>query len=469
VLKQNAQILATGLLVSEFAVWSGALALTWLVRTHHPAFDGVPPPSELVMYGPVLGGALVTWTAWSLGQGLIGRSYRFATMGRELFLMLGGVSLAALVALSIAFVTAHGTSDRLVLLAWAGVAGGAIAALRASVRAGLHAARSRAWNTRNLIVVGGGPVAERIADVATSRREWGLVLLGFVTDRGSVPGTPVLGDVSELPRILETHVVDHALFAVEDGELARIEEPLAACREAGVAAHVVLDFFPIDAERLELDDIEGFPVIAVGATRDVGFAAALKRMSDVLLSALGIVLAAPLLAAIAIAVRAHDGGPAVLAQRRVGLRGREFTLYKFRTMVVGAEVRQHELAHQNEMNGPVFKMRDDPRVTPIGRWLRRTSLDELPQLWNVLRGEMSVVGPRPPLPSEVARYERWQRRRLSVKPGLTCIWQVSGRNDVDFDTWMKLDLSYIDNWSLWLDLKILVLTVPAVLLARGAR
>jgi lipopolysaccharide/colanic/teichoic acid biosynthesis glycosyltransferase len=160
----------------------------------------------------------------------------------------------------------------------------------------------------------------------------------------------------------------------------------------------------------------------------------------------------------------------LFVQNRVGLNGRPFALYKFRTMVPDAEARQAELLAKNEMQGPAFKLRDDPRVTPFGRWLRKTSLDELPQLWNVLRGEMSIVGPRPPIPTEVARYERAWRRRLSVKPGLTCLWQVSGRNEnPSFEDWMRQDLSYIDNWSLWLDLKIVFWTVPAVLFMRGAR
>jgi lipopolysaccharide/colanic/teichoic acid biosynthesis glycosyltransferase len=156
-------------------------------------------------------------------------------------------------------------------------------------------------------------------------------------------------------------------------------------------------------------------------------------------------------------------------QTRCGLYGRRFTLYKFRTMVEGAEERLAELQHLNEMDGPVFKSRRDPRVTRLGRLLRKFSLDELPQLWNVLRGDMSLVGPRPPIPDEVARYERWQRRRLSMKPGLTCLWQVSGRNELTFEEWMRLDLEYIDNWSLWLDLKIALKTIPAVLRGRGAR
>ncbi len=174
------------------------------------------------------------------------------------------------------------------------------------------------------------------------------------------------------------------------------------------------------------------------------------------------------MAGIALLIKITAGGQVLYRQTRCGLNGRRFTLYKFRTMIEGAEERQRELLHLNEMDGPVFKLKQDPRVTWIGRFLRRFSLDELPQLWNVLRGDMSLVGPRPPIPDEVARYQRWQRRRLSMKPGLTCLWQISGRNQIDFDRWMKLDLEYIDSWSPWLDVKILLKTVPAVLSGRGA-
>jgi lipopolysaccharide/colanic/teichoic acid biosynthesis glycosyltransferase len=167
-------------------------------------------------------------------------------------------------------------------------------------------------------------------------------------------------------------------------------------------------------------------------------------------------------------IKLTSGGNVLFRQTRCGLNGRFFTLYKFRTMVEDAEERRRELMHLNEMNGPVFKLRSDPRVTAFGRFLRRFSLDELPQLWNVVRGDMSLVGPRPPIPEEVAKYQRWQRRRLAMKPGLTCLWQVSGRNDLDFDRWMQLDLEYIDSWSPTLDFKILLKTIPAVLSGKGA-
>ena len=194
----------------------------------------------------------------------------------------------------------------------------------------------------------------------------------------------------------------------------------------------------------------------------------LKRVIDVVGSGLGIILLSPLLLFIAVLIRLTSPGPVLYIQKRSGLNGRKFVLYKFRSMYKGAHERLAELAHKNEVSGPIFKIKNDPRITPVGKFLRKFSLDELPQLFNVFAGQMSLVGPRPPLPKEVNQYETWQRRRLSMRPGITCLWQISGRNKIKFDEWMKLDLEYIDNWSLGLDFKILLKTIPAVLFAKGA-
>jgi exopolysaccharide biosynthesis polyprenyl glycosylphosphotransferase len=220
---------------------------------------------------------------------------------------------------------------------------------------------------------------------------------------------------------------------------------------------------------MSVTELDGIPVLAVTRTPTDALALAGKRVIDVVVSAAVLLLTVPLLAATALAIRLESPGPVLFRQRRVGLNGRAFQMLKFRSMLVDAEQRLEGLRARNEMSGPVFKLTHDPRVTPVGRFLRKASIDELPQLWNVLRGEMSLVGPRPPLPSEVSQYQRWQRRRLSVKPGITCTWQVSGRNGIDFEQWMQLDLAYIDNWSLWGDVRICLKTIPAVLSARGAK
>lgn len=193
-----------------------------------------------------------------------------------------------------------------------------------------------------------------------------------------------------------------------------------------------------------------------------------KTVFDKIGALVGIIIASPLALLIALAIKLEDGGPILFKQVRSGMNGRPFIFYKFRTMNVNAESQKNELLSLNEMSGPVFKITDDPRVTLVGKFLRKTSMDELPQFYNVIKGDMSLVGPRPPLSSEVKQYKEWQYRRLSVKPGITCLWQINGRNNIDFDKWMKLDLYYIDNWSFWTDIKIILKTIPAILRCKGA-
>ncbi len=221
--------------------------------------------------------------------------------------------------------------------------------------------------------------------------------------------------------------------------------------------------------KAELREVEGWTGVTFRPSSDAEPARLVKRAADLAGAAALLVALAPLLALVALAIRAADGGPALFVQERVGRYGRRFRMVKLRTMVPDAEARLPSLLERNEIGGAAFKMRDDPRVTPIGRWLRRFSLDELPQLLNVLAGDMSLVGPRPPLPAEVARWERWQWRRLSVRPGLTGLWQVSGRADLPWESWIRLDLEYVDRWSLWLDLTVLARTIPVVLQGTGAR
>lgn len=251
----------------------------------------------------------------------------------------------------------------------------------------------------------------------------------------------------------------------------QIEKAIQACELEGVEAWLVADFFRTQIARTSIDDFYGRPVLVFRSTPDTSWQGLVKLVLDVVLAFIALVLFSWLFLLIALLIKFTSPGPILFRQERCGLSGHPFTMLKFRSMVTDAEQRKHELAVLNEMGGPVFKLSNDPRVTPVGRILRRFSLDELPQLLNVLRGEMSLVGPRPLPVDEVERFDDpAHRRRLSVRPGLTCLWQISGRNDVrDFKDWVRLDLQYIDNWSLWLDLKILCRTVPIVLVGTGAR
>ena len=249
--------------------------------------------------------------------------------------------------------------------------------------------------------------------------------------------------------------------------LAGLEEIFLLCEEEGVKTRVMLSFFPHVTSKVYLEALQDLPLLTFTTTPQNDYLLLVKNGIDLVLACVLLVLAAPLLALIALLVKTTSKGPIVFKQIRCGLGGREFVFYKFRSMVENAEATRSRLQHLNEMSGPVFKIGKDPRCTPVGRFLRKFSLDELPQLINILKGDMSFVGPRPPLPGEVENYQRWQRRRLRMKPGLTCLWQVRGRNEIDFDEWMKLDLQYIDDWSLLLDVKIALKTIPIVLLGKG--
>ncbi|HKP63001.1 MAG TPA: sugar transferase [Polyangiales bacterium] len=282
------------------------------------------------------------------------------------------------------------------------------------------------------------------------------------------PPLPCLGTLDELSQVLHAQAVDHVMFFPPANRPERLREALAACEEVGVTASFSLELVQLAAAVPRVTEHYDHAFASFETSPKRADALAIKYGLDPLIAGLLLIATAPLTLAIACAIWASTGRPIFYAQDRTGWNGRPFRMYKFRSMRVGAEEERDALTDVNQMSGPVFKLRDDPRVTGLGRALRKTSLDELPQLWNVLTGSMSLVGPRPLPLSEQAQIRGWQRRRLTMKPGLTCLWQVSGRSDVDFVDWMLLDLKYVNEWSLWLDLLILLKTVPVVLFGRGA-
>ena len=336
--------------------------------------------------------------------------------------------------------------------------------------------RSKGLNYRTILIVGTGRRATDIARMVENHKYWGYKMLGFVSDGHRLANGwaryRIFGTVPDLKRILEngqtSEPIDEIVFAVTRKKLDEMKQIFLMCEELGIRTRVAMNFFPNRVARLEVEELEGVPFLTFTTTPSDESQLAMKRLLDVSVSVLLLVLALPIIVIAALAIKLTSPGSVLFKQERIGLNGRIFTLYKFRTMIEDAHQRRDEVNHLNEMTGPVFKLKADPRVTPVGRMLRKFSLDELPQFWNVLKGDMSLVGPRPPIPEEVASYHRWHRRRLSMKPGLTCLWQVSGRNDIDFDRWMRMDLQYIDNWSPSLDLKILLRTIPAVLSGKGA-
>jgi len=350
-----------------------------------------------------------------------------------------------------------------------------VATGRVALLGGSRHLREKFQTFHYCLIVGLGQNARELASLIEQSEPLGLRLIGFVNPRtgaelsiGGLKSQYPVFALADAYGILQNHVVDELLFAVNNDELERLEPLIDRCHKEGIRTRVDLGFFPRTFPRVHLENLRHIPLLTLGSTPNNEFALFAKRAVDLIVSALALILLSPLLLIIAILVRLTSPGPILYRQIRCGLNGRRFALYKFRSMVANADELRADLDSLNELEGPAFKMKNDPRCTPLGRWLRKFSLDELPQLWNVLIGEMSFVGPRPPLPQEVEMYAPWQRRRLRMRPGLTCLWTLEGRNRLSFDRLVQFDLAYIDNWSLWLDLKIFLKTIPHVALGRGA-
>ncbi|MFQ5753068.1 MAG: sugar transferase [bacterium] len=325
----------------------------------------------------------------------------------------------------------------------------------------------------NLLIVGTGKRAREFIKVAKTHSNWGLRIVGLIDDEHGmfgkeIEGFRVLGRLQDIPFILHRIVVDRVIFVVPRLWLNRIDEAILACEREGIATAISMDLYNLRIAKVRQTDFSGFPLLEFETFSAKQWQLFLKRTLDIILSFILLIILSPIIIFVIIAIKVTSQGPIFFIQIRSGLNGRKFRLYKFRTMIVGADMKKRELVKMNEMDGPVFKIKHDPRITRVGRILRKLSIDEIPQLMNVLKGDMSIVGPRPPLPVEVDLYKMWQRRRLSLKPGITCIWQVSGRNKIQFEKWMEMDLDYIDHWSLWLDFKILFKTIFVVLFGYGA-
>jgi len=335
--------------------------------------------------------------------------------------------------------------------------------------------RSRPEQRRHFIIVGSGNGAAEVATLLEAGERFGLSLLGFIHIGNEPPTSPAglrraysVLPKEQLVKMLHNRIVDEVVFAVEKEELLELEPLMQQCEQEGVRIRIQLDFLPKGFSHIFVEHLAHVPLLTLASTPQNDFALLFKRTVDVILSILSLVVLSPLFLFLALLVKLTSKGPVLFRQIRCGLGGRQFVLLKFRSMVVDADELLADLSALNEAEAPLFKMRNDPRCTKLGRWMRMFSMDELPQLWNILRGDMSLVGPRPPLPQEVEQYQPWQRRRLRMRPGLTCLWALEGRSQLRFERLTRLDLLYIDNWSVWLDLKILIKTIPTVLSGRGA-
>ncbi len=335
--------------------------------------------------------------------------------------------------------------------------------------------KSVLFTFRSILIIGTGKRAKHFIELINKNPDWGINVIGLVDMSPAVKGEiinghKVIGSFDDIPEIIHTNIVDEVVFIVPHSSLNEIEEMMYFCESEGLTVNLAADLFEFKFAKTKQTDLHGFPLLTFESIPGKLGHLMLKRLFDFIFSGIALILLAPIFAIIAIIVKITSKGPVFFRQERSSLQGRKFMFYKFRTMVIDAESRLRDILSDNEMEGPVFKMTNDPRVTKVGKWLRKFSIDELPQLWNVVKGDMSLVGPRPPIPAEVDNYDNWQRRRLSMRPGITCLWQISGRSEItDFNEWMKLDLEYIDKWSLGLDFKIFLKTIPAVLFKTGAK
>jgi exopolysaccharide biosynthesis polyprenyl glycosylphosphotransferase len=427
-------------------------------------YAGLPDPSAAVA------AFIAIWIAVLWMHGLYRSRARWTRQG-EMAVVLRATLVQMGITLSLLYVFKLPDVSRILLIlifpAMAVVAIG----IRIVMRQVLILARDHGRNSRFMLVIGAGPRAKAFADLVESHAELGLIVMGHlkadVSDNGIALGRPLLGTVDDIEQILHSQIVDEVAICLPFAMEELIEQCAFLCEQEGKTIRVPV----APVERVlatgRLENIDGLGVYSLANGPDRALALTAKRVLDLVGSACLLVALSPLLVLLAAAIKLDSEGPVLFRQERVGLHGRTFRVVKVRSMSDGAEGQLQALAQHNQIKGQAFKLDRDPRITRIGRFLRRTSLDELPQLWNVLLGQMSLVGPRPPLPTEVSGYDGWHRRRLSMKPGMTGLWQVGARREPEFDRWVEKDLEYIDQWSLWLDLKIIARTVPAMLAGEG--
>ncbi len=474
---RRAKLFSTITLLQDLLVTCLAFVIAYELRSlliHFEFFSrhlpGIYPFSH---YLPTMLGFL---TAWAV-VGYFSSFYRDLELTNPVQLVLNVVNQLALVLVVFyagLFLFRRTDISRTYVLLVGAVTFVLILAGRVVSYSGVSWMRERLNRYHYFLIVGCGARAREIATLLEDSRGMGLRLIGFVDpEHENFPAPDKMGrydvfPLSSVNGILQDRVIDEVVFAVNMQELARLEPVMRHCANLGITTRVQLEFLPAAYSRVYLEKFRDVNLLSLSSAPDSELRLFFKRILDLAIAFSFLLGFWPFLLFIAAAIRITSPGPVLFRQTRCGLGGRHFTLYKFRSMVNNAEQLRAELHQLNELDGPVFKISDDPRITTVGRWLRRFSLDELPQLWNVLRGDMSFVGPRPAVPDEVEQYEAWQRRRLRMRPGLTCIWVLEGRSHLDFNRWMQLDLRYIDTWSLWLDLKIFLRTIPIVLSGRGA-
>ena len=397
------------------------------------------------------------------GSSLLEEAYRITT----------GTATAIVIMVAFSFFARPNLNSRLIFLYAAVLIPTFLVIARIVFRAYLARLRRRGVGVDRIVIVGAGEVGRMVMRNVAAQPELGYEIVGFLDDNPDRGTTDLgrfrgLGPLEKLPHILQTMPVDEVIIALPWQAHRKIVQAVTETQAAGVRPRIVPDVFALTLGQVQLDQLNGVPLIGMQPVAITGLNLTIKRLVDVTVAVIVLLLTSPLWVLVPVTIRLDSPGPVLFNQVRIGRKGEPFIVHKFRSMVANAEAQKSQLMAFNEADGPLFKIRNDPRMTRVGRFLRRTSLDELPQVWNVLKGDMSLVGPRPALPEEVAQYEEWHKRRLDASPGMTGLWQVSGRSAMGFDEMVLLDTFYCENWSFGLDLKILLKTIPRVLLGEGA-
>jgi exopolysaccharide biosynthesis polyprenyl glycosylphosphotransferase len=460
----------TLLKVADLAIVALALGMSVGLALHADVANWPRILEQRVSIGNALfvAGYLFFWHIMLRAVGLY-RSYRLAPAAREVGRIGVAVSLGGALIYPAGRALSFEYATPTFLVAFMALAFVGLTVERRGARMLGRVLRMRGINLRKAVIVGGRPAADEFARELTERGGLGyrvVEILEIDDDASKMHGIKEhLDTLAQRGGLDEVFVV---LPLANSGKESEVRELIRFCEEVGIMVRVLAQIANLTFARMVVDDVAGHPVLSIFSGPGDSFQLSVKRALDIALAAAGILVTAPVLLLVAILIRLDSKGPVIFVQERIGQNRRRFHTYKFRTMTENADAEQVQLEHLNEARGPVFKIREDPRVTNVGRWLRRSSLDELPQLWNVLKGDMSLVGPRPLPVRDVERMDvRWHKRRFAVKPGITCLWQANSR-EPDFDEWIKSDMEYIDQWSLKLDIQILLRTIPAVISGSGA-
>ncbi len=468
-LREQAKLVNRISFVINSAVIVGAFGLAYLLRSGYH-----PPLRPFSNYAWAILVILPVWL-YLLTKYKLFASLRYLSPSDLLRRVVAVQFFGGIILSSIIYFVDRDSFSRGLLLLFFFLSGLFLLLLHVSRRLVLGLLRRSGYNFRRLLIVGNAESSRRFLKLVGDHGEWGLRIVGFVQvsadlAQEQVEGCPVLGRIDNLIEVCKQHPVDEVVFCLPKEQIHEAEQYVSALEELGTTSRMVLNLHDSQQTRCELSFFHNeLPILTFYNKCLDSQQLFLKRILDLFGSIVGLLLLLMVYPFVALAIKLDSAGPVFFSQQRIGMNGRLFKCYKFRSMFLDAEARKQELLKQNEMSGAIFKISDDPRITRVGRFLRKSSLDELPQFWNVFKGEMSLVGTRPPTPGEVAAYENWHRRRISIKPGITGLWQVSGRNEItDFDEIVRLDIRYIETWSLWLDLKILLRTVWVLFTGHGA-